>query len=105
MFINIVFRLGSDRPSGLFSFVPVLLLSILTPLFLPSASVSLSYFILAVLLRQCLEHSFPIPIAILNSTFFFAKRDDLSDRKVACRQLTIIIIIIIIIIMEVLQVW
>ena len=48
MFINIIFWLGCGRPSGLLSFVPVLLLFILTPLFLPSSSVSLSYFILAV---------------------------------------------------------
>ena len=46
--------LGSDRPSGLlFLFVPAVLLSILTPLFLPS-SVSLLYFILALPIRQCL---------------------------------------------------
>ena len=44
MFIIIVFWLGRDWPSGLlFSFVPSLLVSILTPLFLPSSSVSLSY--------------------------------------------------------------
>ena len=41
MFIIIVFWLGSDRPSALLFFVPALLLSILTPLFLPSLSVSL----------------------------------------------------------------
>ena len=52
-----------------FFFVPALLLSILTPLFLPS-SVSLFYFILAVHLRQCLgKHSrmsSMFPIAILD---------------------------------------
>ena len=48
MFIIIVFLLGCDRQSGLLFFVPALLLSMLTPLFLPSSSVSLSYFILAV---------------------------------------------------------
>ena len=41
MFIIIVFWLGSDRPSGLRLFVPALLLSILTLLFLPYSSVSL----------------------------------------------------------------
>ena len=46
MFINIVFWLDIDRPSGL--------LSILTPLFLHTSSVSLSYFILAVPMRKCL---------------------------------------------------
>ena len=52
--IIIVFWLGCDRPSGLLLFVPALLLSILTPLFLPSSSVSLSYFVLAVPMRECL---------------------------------------------------
>ena len=53
-----------------------LLLSILMPLFLQSSSVSLSYFILAVPMRECLgKHSCmssPFPIAILNGTFFFS---------------------------------
>ena len=57
MFIIIVFLLASDRPSGIVYFVPILLLSILTPLFLPS-SVSLFYFILAVPMCECLgKHS------------------------------------------------
>ena len=51
MFIIIVFRLGSDRLSGLLFFVPALR-SIFTPLFLPSSSVSLSNFILAVPMRE-----------------------------------------------------
>ena len=74
MFIIIVFWLGCDRPSGLLLFVPDLLFSILTPLFLPPSSVSLSYFILAVPMLECLgKHacmSSPFPIAILNGTFF-----------------------------------
>ena len=74
MFINIIFGLGSVRPSGLLSFVPALLLSILSNLFLPSSSVSLSYFIIAVPMRECLgKHScmsFIFPIAILNGTYF-----------------------------------
>ena len=49
----IVFWLGCDRPSGLLFFVPVLLISTLTPLFLSSSSVSLSYLILAVPMREC----------------------------------------------------
>ena len=58
MFIIIVFCLGCDRPSGLLLFVRALLLSILTLLFLPSSSVSLSYFVLAVPMRECLrKHS------------------------------------------------
>ena len=57
-----------------FFFVPALLLSILTLLFLPS-SVSLSYFILCCSHARCLgKHSCmssPFPIVILNSTCFF----------------------------------
>ena len=75
LFIIIVFWSGCDRPSGLLSFVPALLLFILTPLFLPSSSVSLSYFVLAVPMRKCLGKlscmSSPCPIAILNGTFLF----------------------------------
>ena len=74
LFIIIVFWLGCDRPSGLPLFVPALLFSILTPLFLPPSSVSLSYFIIAVPMRKCLgKHSCmssPFSIAILNGTFF-----------------------------------
>ena len=55
--------------------MPALLLSILTPVFLPSSAVSLSYFILSVPMRECLgKHSFmssEFPIAILNGTCFF----------------------------------
>ena len=61
--------------SGLLSFVPALLFSILTPFFVPSSSVSLSYFIFVVPMRECLgKHSrmcSPFPIAILNGTSFF----------------------------------
>ena len=56
--IIIVFRLSCVRPPGLLFFVPALLLSILTPFFLPSSSVSLSYFIFAVPMPECLgKHS------------------------------------------------
>ena len=51
MFIIIVFWLECARSSGLLLFMPALLLSILTPLFLPSSSISLSYFDLAVPMR------------------------------------------------------
>ena len=55
--------------------MPALCFSILTSLFLPPSSVSLSYFILAVPIRKCLgKHSCtssPFPIAILNGTSFF----------------------------------
>ena len=75
LYIIIVFSLGFDRPSGLILFVPALLLFMLTPLFLPSSSDSLSYFVLAVPMRECLENhscmSSPCPIAILNGTFLF----------------------------------
>ena len=55
MLISILFFLGCDKPSGFIFFVPTLLLSILAPLFLPSSSVYLSYFILAVPMRECLS--------------------------------------------------
>ena len=75
MFIIFVFWSGCDRPSGLFFCVPAVRLSILTPLFLPSSSVSLSYFILAVPIRECLgKHSCtssPFPIAKLMVLAFF----------------------------------
>ena len=57
-----------------FSSVSALLLSKLTPLFLPS-SVSLSYFILAVPMLECLgkysSMRSTFPLAILNGTCFF----------------------------------
>ena len=68
-----------------FFFLPALLLSILTPLFLPSSSVPLSYFILAVPMRECLgKHSCmssPFPIAILNGTFFFRSVKAINNWK------------------------
>ena len=77
LFIIIVFWLGCDRPSGLLLFVPALLLSILTPIFLPSSFVSLSYFVFALPMRECLgKHSCmssPWPTAILNGIFFFSR--------------------------------
>ena len=79
MFIIIAFWSGCDRPSGLLSFMPAFLLSMLMPLFLQSSSVSLCYFILAVPMREFLgKHSCmssPFPIAILNGTFFFSRND------------------------------
>ena len=76
MFIISAFWLGCDRPSQLLYIMPALLLSILTPLFLLSSSVSLSYFVLAVPMRECLgKHSCMsslCPIAILNGTFLFS---------------------------------
>ena len=74
MFINIVFCLGSDRPSCPL-FRARLTFSIFKPLFLTTSSVSLSYFILAVPIRECLgKHScasFSFPIAILNGTCIY----------------------------------
>ena len=53
----------------------IIIIIIITPLFLPSSSVSLSYFVLAVPMRECLgKHSCmssPFPTAILNGTCFF----------------------------------
>ena len=61
--------------TGLLSFVSAVLISIFILLFLPSSSVSLSNFYLAVPMRGCLgKHSCmsspfgPFPIAILNGT-------------------------------------
>ena len=75
MFVIILFWLGSDRLSGLLSFVPALLFSILTPPFCPSSTVPLSYFSLAVPMRECLGKqscvSSPFPIATLNGTSSF----------------------------------
>ena len=55
--------------------MPAVLFSILTPLFCPSSSVSSSYFIFAVPMRECLgKHSCmssQFPIAILNGTSSF----------------------------------
>ena len=45
--------LNRNVPSGLLSFEPALLLSIITPLCLPSSSVYVSCFILAVPMREC----------------------------------------------------
>ena len=94
LFIISVFWLGCDRPSGLLFFVPALLLSTLTPLFL-SSSVSLSYFILAVPMRECLgKHSCmssPFPIAILNCTFFFRSVKSMNNWKRSAIIITIII--------------
>ena len=79
MFIIIVFWLGCDRPSELLFFVPTLLLFILTPLLLPSSSVSLSYFVLAVPMLECLgKHSCmsspcPIPSFFREATSAWAE--------------------------------
>ena len=89
------------RASGLIFSVPALLiLSILTPLFLPSMSVSLSYLILEVTMHECLgKHlctSSPFPIAISHFVYCmvpsFAKQDDLLGRRVACQKDVIIIL-------------
>ena len=63
-------------------FVPVLLFSILKPLFLPPSSISLSYFILAVpMRRKALLHESPFHIAILNGTFFFRSVKAMNNWK------------------------
>ena len=88
LFIIIVFWLECDRPSGLVFFVTALLLSTLTPLFLSSTSVSLSYDkwqAFAVPMRECLGKqscmSSPFPIAILNATFFFRSVKAMNNWK------------------------
>ena len=57
----------------IFFFVPVLLFSIFTPLFLPSLSVSLSYFIHAVAPHSPFLLTSPFSVAILNGTSFFLR--------------------------------
>ena len=56
-------------------------------LFLPSSSVSLSYFIVAVPMHKCLgKHSCmssPFPIAILNDTFFFRSVKAMNNWKLS----------------------
>ena len=83
VFIIIVFWLCRDRLARLIPFVPALLLSILTSLFLPSSSVSLSYFILAVPMRECLgKHSCmssPFPISVFLD---IKKAFDAVDHKI-----------------------
>ena len=78
MFINVVFLIRILQAVETYFFcVSALLLSMLTPLFLPSSSVSWSYFILAVSMLECLgKHqcmNFQFPIAILNGTFSFSR--------------------------------
>ena len=77
LFVIIVFWIVSDRPSGFLFFVPALLLSVLTPLFFPSSSVSLSYSFFLFPFAGVWENtratcmSSPFPIVILNGTCFF----------------------------------
>ena len=79
-------------------FVPALLFSILTPLFLPPSSVSLSYLILAVPMRKCLgKHSrmsSPFPIAILNGTFIFRSVKAMNNWKLsAIKQILLLLLL------------
>ena len=71
-YYSILIRLISRRN---FFFIPALLLSLPTSLYLPSLSVSVSYFILIVPMRDSLgKHSCmssQFPIAMLNGTCFF----------------------------------
>ena len=64
MFIIIVFRLGGDWPSGLLFFMLALLFSTFMPVFSPSLSVSLPYFILAVPIHECLRKHLYISSAL-----------------------------------------
>ena len=59
--------------SGLLFFVPALLLSLLTPLFLHCSSVYLISFLVfpCASVWDNTRHEFPFPIAILKGTFFF----------------------------------
>ena len=59
--------------------MPAVLLSIFTILFVHSSSVALSYFLLAVLMRKCLEEhsctSSSFSIATLSGTYFFSRSE------------------------------
>ena len=81
----------------IFFFVPALLFSILTPLFAPPSSVSLSYFILAVPMRKCLgKHSCmssPFPIAIMNGTFYFRSVKAMNNwKRSAIKQILLLLL-------------
>ena len=77
---------------GLHFFVPDLLLSMLTHLFL-SSSLSLTYFILAVPMRKCLgKHSCmsSFPIVILNDTSFFSNSaTTIAQKIIRCEMATL----------------
>ena len=79
-------------------FVPDLLFSILTPLSLPPSSVSLSYFILAVQMHECLgKHSCMIsqlPIAILNGTFFRSVKAVNNLKRSAIKQILLLLLLL-----------
>ena len=74
--------------------MPALLLSILTPLFLLRLLLYLISVALAVPIHECLgkqsRMSSPFPIAILNGTFFFARRNSpCFGRSFACQNIII----------------
>ena len=92
LFIIIVFWFGCDRPSRLLFFRAPL-----TPLFLSSSSVSLSYFILVVPMRVCLRKhscmSSPFPIAILYGTLFFRSVKALNNwKRSAIKQILLLLV-------------
>ena len=101
MFIIIVFWLGTDRSSLLLFFVPALLLSMLTPFFLPSSSV---FYLTSFLLFSCAsvwENTrtwvpyFLSPYWMVPSFFAETTWSKWSkSRRVASEKLTIIIIVI-----------
>ena len=74
----ILIRIVQDVGTSFF-FVPTLLLSILTPFFLPSLSVSLSYFIIAIPIRECMfgkirVHKFSISYSHTEWYFIFFRQ-------------------------------
>ena len=87
LFIIIVFRIGCDRPSGLHFFRAIFASFHTLTSLLVFFVCSLSYFILAVLMRKCLgKHSCmssPFPIAILNATFFFRSAKAMNNWKLS----------------------
>ena len=88
MFIIIVLRSGNDRLSGLLFFRARCSSFHAHASLITFSSVSMSYFIFAVPMLECLGNhscmSSPFPKAMQNGTFFFAKRDNLLGRRVSC---------------------
>ena len=69
------------RPSVVIFFVPTLLLSILTPLLLPSSFVSLTYLILAVPMQSCMSSTFLMDV--LNGPCYFREAKTSFGRSFA----------------------
>ena len=84
-FFIIVFYWVAIGRRNFFFIVPALLLSILTPLFLPSSPGSLSYFILAIAGLECLgKHTSWVPISYCHTEWYLL----ISNNATTCAQET-----------------